>query len=461
MQGRCQGFNCQATVLSTLQVDATLKSPPSADAVTLRARAKPVTVADVLIVGAGPAGLAAALELRRLGVKNVIIAERESEAGGIPRLCGHTGFGLQDFRRVMTGPRYAQRYHKLALEAGINLRVANHINTISSPPNSNKQKNITASVTSPEGLSEIKAKSVLLATGVRERPRSARLVPGHRPQGVFTTGSLQRFVYEHHLPVGKRAVIVGAEVVSLSVVTTLLHAGVKVEAMVTELPHHQLYIPIFLPAKILYADILARTPILTNKRVTNILGSSRVESVEITDFEGKTQIIECDTVVFTGDWIPENELARRAEVETSKPWLGPQVDAGFRTSQVGIFAAGNLLRGVETADWAALEGRAAARSIARWLENAQWSGNRLGVKVEAPIGWLSPNVLSRDVPVAGFRFWSEEFRSNCTLQLKQGGRVLYEKHIRRLKAKVALGLESGWTEKVDYAGEAVKLVIQP
>ena len=99
---------------------------------------------------------------------------------------------------------------------------------------------------------------------MRERPRAARLVPGHRPQGVFTTGSLQRFVYEHHLPVGKRAVIVGAEQVSLSVVLTLMHAGVKVMNMVTELPHHQLYLPVFLPAKILYADILARAPILTN-----------------------------------------------------------------------------------------------------------------------------------------------------------------------------------------------------
>jgi hypothetical protein len=297
---------------------------------------------------------------------------------------------------------------------------------------------------------------------VRERPRSARLIPGHRPQGVFTTGSLQRFVYEHGLPVGKRAVIVGAEIVSLSVVTTLLHAGVKVAGMVTELPSHQLYLPIFLPAKIFYADILARAPILTNKRVTNILGLQRVEGIEITDLEsGKTQIIECDTVVFTGDWIPENELARKGEVETLKPSFGPQVDAEYRTSQAGVFAAGNLLRGVETADWAALEGREAARSLARWLENAQWPVNRLGIKCEASIRWICPNVLSPGVRVDGFRFWSKEFRRKATLQLKQGGRVLYEKNVGLLKANVSLNLGSEWVEKVDYAGEAVKLVIQP
>jgi hypothetical protein len=245
-------------------------------------------------------------------------------------------------------------------------------------------------------------------------------------------------------------------------VTTLLHAGVKVVNMVTELPRHQLYLPIFLPAKIFYADILAHAPILTRKRVTNILGRQRVEGIEVTDLEsGKTQIIECDTVVLTGDWIPENELARRGDVETLKSSFGPQVDSLFRTSQEGIFAAGNLLRGVETADWAALEGRSAARSMARWLENASWSASRLGVECEAPLVWVCPNVLSPDVQVDGFRFWSKEFRQNTTLQLKQGERVLYEKRIGWLKANVALNLSSEWIEKVDYAKEPVKLVIQP
>jgi hypothetical protein len=176
---------------------------------------------------------------------------------------------------------------------------------------------------------------------------------------------------------------------------------------------------------------------------------------------GKTQVVECDTVVFTGDWIPENELARRGAVETLKPSLGPQVDAAFRTSQVGIFAAGNLLRGVETADWAALEGQRAARSMARWLEKADWSASRLGVECEAPISWICPNVLSPDIPVDGFRFWSKEFRKNAMLQLKQGERVLYEKRIPWLKANVALSLRSDWVEKVDFEKESVKLVIQP
>jgi len=461
MQGRCQGFNCLASMNVILsnqrerRISTTMREPLRSQR-ALTQSDKMMT--EVLIVGAGPAGLAAALELKKLGIKDVVVAERESEAGGIPRMCGHIGFGLRDFHQVLTGPNYARKYGEMAEKAGIKIA---RDTTITGWNNTAEDGWSSLSYTSPDGLGKIEAKSVLLATGVRERPRSARLVPGHRPQGVFTTGSLQRFVYEHHLPVGKRAVIVGAEIVSLSVVTTLLHAGVNVTNMVTELPRHQLYLPLFLPAKIFYADLLARTSILTNKRVTNILGRQRVEGIEVTDLgSGKTEIIECDTVVFTGDWIPENELARRGDVDTGRPSYGPQVDSLFRTSQRGIFAAGNLLRGVETADWAALEGRRAARFIARYLENAGWSASRLEVQPEAPVAWICPNVLSPDVRVEGFRFWSKEFRKNGTLQLKQGARVLYEKKIGWLKANVALSLDSDWVEKVDFGKEPVKLVMQ-
>src|SRR6185503_1483473 len=194
---------------------------------TRSTRPSPAMTADVLIIGAGPTGLSAALELKKLGVDNVLIVERESEAGGIPRMCGHTGFGLGDLHRVLTGPAYARKYRELAEKSGIKIHTSTTI--------TGWEDKHQVSFTSPDGPGSIAAKSILLATGVRERPRAARLIPGTRPQGVFTTGSLQRFVYEHHLPVGKRAVIVGAEIVSLSVVMTLTHAGVKVLNMITEL----------------------------------------------------------------------------------------------------------------------------------------------------------------------------------------------------------------------------------
>lgn len=461
MQGRCQGFNCQAALLKDLTGFRESASGKSSFAVQSTQSdtgpIKPVRSADVLIVGAGPAGLAAALELKKLGINDIVVAERESEAGGIPRMCGHIGFGLTDLHRVMTGPGYARTYREMAERADIKVLTNTTITALNGGDGVRNHLNYS----SPDGIGTIEAKSVLLATGVRERPRAARLVPGHRPQGVFTTGSLQRFVYEHHLPVGKRAVIIGAERVSLSVVMTLMHAGVKVIHLLTELPHHQLYLPIFLPAKIWYADLLARAPILTNTQLSNIFGRQRVEAIEITNLDsGKTRTIECDTVVFSGNWIPENELSRRGNVETGKPSLGPQVDAQFRTSQSGVFAAGNLLRGVETADWAALEGRGAARSIARWLEKPEWNGTRLEVQTEAPIDWICPNILRAGVHVDRFRFRSRDFRQKATLQLVQSGRVLYQRQIRYLRANDSLNLSSEWVEKVNYAGEPIKLVIQ-
>jgi glycerol-3-phosphate dehydrogenase len=480
MQGRCQGFNCQASLVMSLRGAAhrattqqSAVKPEFPLSIALRLRSAPLThmpwravpglsrrsigSADVLIVGAGPAGLAAALELKKLGVNNIVIAEREPEAGGIPRMCGHIGFGLTDLHRVMTGPSYARRYREMADKAGIKIHTST---TITGWDNTNHGGSSTLQFTSPDGLGTVEAKSVLLATGVRERPRSARLVPGHRPQGVFTSGSLQRFVYERELPVGKRAVIVGAERVSLSVVMTLMHAGVRVLNMVTELPHHQLYLPIFLPAKILFADILARAPILTNTRVSNILGRQHMQAIEVINIEsGKTQTIECDTIVFTGDWIPENELARRADVKTGKPALGPQVDSQFRTSQPGIFAAGNLLRGVETADWAAWEGRSAAHSIARYLETTEWNATRLEIHAEPPLDWICPNVLGPNALPGRFRIRSREFRNHTTLKVTQGERVLYNQNFRRLVANTSLDLSSEWVKRVDFSGKPLKIKV--
>ncbi|HUE99386.1 MAG TPA: FAD-dependent oxidoreductase [Anaerolineales bacterium] len=457
MQGRCQGFNCQAALVSSLRAPG----KPSYNRSFGARRGSKSTA--VLIIGAGPAGIAAALELKKLGIKDILVAEREPEAGGIPRMCGHIGFGLTDLHRVMTGPSYARKYREMADRAGIKIHTSTTITGWDDAPSStlsSQDMRYALDFTSPDGLGKIEAKSILLATGVRERPRSARLVPGRRPQGVFTTGSLQRFVYENELPVGKRAVIIGAERVSLSVVLTLMHARVRVLNMITELPHHQLYLPVFLPAKILFADLLARAPILTNQLVTNIFGRARVEGIEITDLgSGQSQVIECDTIVFTGDWIPENELARKADVETGKPALGPQIDSRFRTSQQGIFAAGNLLRGVETADWAALEGRGAARSIARFLENAEWDGTRLEVHAEPPLDWICPSVLSPDALPRRFRIRSHEFRDRITLQVRQGSKVLHSKRVRCLLANTSVDLSGEWAKCVDFSGEPLQIEV--
>lgn len=372
---------------------------------------------DVLIVGAGPAGLAAASELRRAGVGRVLVLERERQAGGIPRHSNHLGYGLVDLHRPLTGPQYARRMVRAALDAGAELRLETSVVSWVG------ERHVCTS--SPAGVSEIEAAAIVLATGCRERPRSARMVPGSRPAGIFTTGSLQQFVHLHHVSVGTRAVVVGAEHVSFSAVLTLAHAGTRVVALVTDQPRHQTYPPL----KLATTDA-RRIPILAGQKITGIVGRRRVEAVEITDLAtGAVRALECDTVVFTGDWIPDHELARLGGLAVDPGTKGPRVDASLRTSAPGVFAAGNLLHGAETSDVAAGEGHHVAPAVERWLAGAAWSSSRVGIDVVRPLTWVSPNVIDPDLawppPGGSFVLRADRFIPRPTIEIHQGTRSLW------------------------------------
>ncbi len=344
-----------------------------------------MTVVDVAVVGGGPAGLAAAIALRRAGAGHVAVFEREQELGGVPRHTDHTGFGLRDLHRVMTGPRYTRRYVEMAERAGVRLHPGVLVTSFMDGAT------IEVARTSAAGIETATCRALVLATGVRERPRAARLVPGDRPAGVLTTGSLQQLV-RAGLPVGRRAVIVGAEHVSFSAVTTLAHAGCTTVAMVTSLPGHQTYSPLA------WATAgRRRVPILTSAFVAEIVGKRRVEGVVL----GDGRRIACDTVVFTGDWFPDHELARRAGLPIDAVSRGPIVDGGLHTPQPGVFAAGNLLHGAETADVCALDGRRVAHSVAHWLGGRGWPAAPVPIIVEAPLLWCAPGIVTPDRPTRG------------------------------------------------------------
>ncbi len=407
--------------------------------------------AEVVVVGAGPAGLAAAVALRKLGTGKVTVVDREAEPGGIPRLCHHTGFGLQDLRWLHSGPGYAARYVRQADAAGVDICTRTTITGWQGPNR--------LAYTSPRGLGTFQAKAILLATGCRERPRAARLVPGSRPQGVYTTGSLQRFVDEQHLPVGRQAVIVGAEIVSLSALLTLIHAGVSVAAMVTDQPRHQIYFP-YAPAKWALADLWTRTPVIAGARLARILGRGRVEAVELAHLSsGRLETIECDTVIFTGDWIPEHELARLGGVALDPGTRGPTVDASLRTSAWGVFAAGNLLHGAEIADVCALEGRRAAHSVAAFLEAGPWPERQVPLVVEPPLRWVFPNSVSLPDAAAsgGFIFQVREFCRDVRVTVSQGERLLYSKTYRSLGPNTSARLDSRWLSAVKPDGEGLRV----
>ncbi len=327
---------------------------------------------DVLVVGAGPAGLTAAADLATTGM-SVAVVEREPEPGGIPRHTQHLGYGVRDLHRLLDGPTYARRLVDRAERAGVDIRVRTTALDITGTG---------ASLATATGIEQVTTGAVVLATGVRERPRAARLVPGDRPAGVLTTGALQQFDAFHRQPVGRRAVIVGAEHVSFSAVLTLRHLGCDVAAMITPLPRHQTYAPLRWATATRH-----RVPIRTGVDVAAIEGRQRVEAVLLTDGIR----LACDTVVFTGDWIPDHELARRAGCTIDPGSKAPAVTSGFFTSVPGVFAAGNLVHPAETADVCARDARRAAGWVQRFLEHGyEWpAAPVVPVSVTAPIRWAS------------------------------------------------------------------------
>lgn len=404
---------------------------------------------DVAVVGAGPSGLAAATALRRAGVESVLVIDRETVAGGIPRHACHHGFGLRDLRRVMSGPAYAARWAEIAARAGAEVRLGTQVTGWGLDGD--------LELTGPAGRGAIAARAVVLATGCRERPRSARMVAGSRPQGVITTGTLQQLVYLAGERVGSRAVVVGAEHVSFSALLTLEHGGARAVALTTELPRHQTFTAFRIGAAARF-----RVPLRTRTAVTAIRGVRRVEAVELTDLDsGRVETVECDLVVFTADWIPDHELAALAGADLDPGTRGPAVDSRLRTTLPGVFAVGNLLHGAETADIAALSGRHGAEGVIAYLGGEPWPPSRLTLGSEGVLRWIVPNLISEhngpaSVP-ARRRFLlraREEVRSANVL-VAQDGQVLWRQRLARVSPGRSAALGTDWIQRVDPHGGAI------
>lgn len=374
---------------------------------------------DVAIIGAGPAGLTAAAELAHSSDLNVVVLERESEAGGIPRHSDHPGYGIRDMKTFIGGPAYARRLVREATAAGAEIRTSTMVTGWAGEK--------VLELTSPAGRERLDARAVILATGARERARPARMIPGDRPGGVYTTGQLQNTVHLQHRSVGTRAVIVGAELVSYSAVLTLKHAGCETVLMTSEYPSPESY-AVF--------NIAGRTPLMgveiaTTTRVTRIIGKGTVQGVEVENTRtGQRRIVACDTVVFTGDWIPDHELARLAGLDMDPHSLGPVVDTALRTSREGVFAIGNLLHPVDTADIAALDGRHVAAQVRRYLGGATAPDQAIRIEAAAPLRWVAPGLLRPGDPAPArhrLLLWTDSLVRIPKVVAHQDGKVIGRK----------------------------------
>ena len=288
---------------------------------------------DVIIVGGGPTGLSAARRLTDLGIRNVVVLEREAEAGGIPRHCGHLGFGWQSHMRLWSGPRFAAELRKSTKD--LDVRTATTVIELSKAGQLRVQGNT--------GISEMKARHVLTATGTRETPRAPRLVGGSRPQGVMNTGALQQHVYLYHNKPFERPVIIGSELVSFSALLTCRHLGIRPIAILEENQRISAQQPGGLIARFMFG-----VPVRTSTKLISIEGRKSVEAVEV-ERRGKRERIVCDGVIFTGLFRPETAL----------------IPTGLPSERFS--SAGNVLGPLKTSAECWLQGVAAARDIERRL----------------------------------------------------------------------------------------------
>lgn len=335
---------------------------------------------DLVVIGGGPAGLAAAIEAKENGVDDILVLERDRELGGILQQCIHNGFGLHRFKEELTGPEYAERFIEQLKDMGITYKLDTMVLDIT------EQKLVTA-VNTTDGLIQIEAKAVILAMGCLERTRGAINIPGTRASGVFTAGTAQRFVNMEGYMVGKDVVIVGSGDIGLVMARRMTLEGANVHAVVELMP---------------YSGGLARNivqclndydiPLLLSHTVTEVRGKERVEEVVIQKVDdemqlipGTEQTIACDTLLLSVGLIPENELSKKANIALNPLTNGPDVNESMETSVPGIFACGNVVHVHDLVDWVTEESCRAGKSAARYVLGSLKSGEG-PVRTEAKAG---------------------------------------------------------------------------
>jgi thioredoxin reductase len=374
----------------------------------------PVERVRVAVVGGGPSGLTAAAGLAGRVDGEVRVIDREDATGGIPRHSDHPGYGVRDLHRFLSGPAYARRLTDQARDAGARLETRAQVTGWDG------ERRLL--VTSPRGRYVVEADAVVLATGARERPRAARRIAGTRPDGVYTTGELQNLVHLRGAPVGRRAVVVGAELVSWSAVLTLREAGCRTVALTSV--HGTPEAPL---AVRLAGRLALRTPVLGRTRVVRIDGHDRVASVLVEHLDtGTRTLLACDTVATTGDWVPDHELVRLGGLELDRATLGPVVETSLRTSAAGVFAVGNLVHPVDTADGAALDGRHVVAGVRAHLAGDAAPAPTVRLTAAAPFRWVTPQLLTPGVaPARGdLLLWCDDHQRLPAVRAVQDGRVL-------------------------------------
>ena len=330
---------------------------------------------ELVIIGGGPAGLAAAVAAHKAGIRDILILERDNELGGILNQCIHNGFGLHTFKEELTGPEYAGRFIEQVKELGIPYKLNTMVLDLA------EDKTVTA-MNREDGLFQLKPKAVILAMGCRERPRGALNIPGYRPAGIYTAGTAQRLVnMEGYLP-GRKCVILGSGDIGLIMARRMTLEGAEVKVVAELMPYSG-----GLKRNIVQCLDDFGIPLKLSHTVVDIKGRERLEGITLARVEngkpipGTEEYYECDTLLLSCGLIPENELSRAAGVDINPITNGPAVNESLETSVPGVFAAGNVLHVHDLVDYVSEEAAAAGRHAAAYiLEGRQVEGKTLPIK---------------------------------------------------------------------------------
>lgn len=352
-----------------------------------------MTEHDIVIIGGGPAGLAAAAAARKAGIQDILILERDNCLGGILNQCIHNGFGLHTFKEELTGPEYAARYIEMVEEEHIPYKLNTIVIDI------NRDKEVTL-INREDGLTTIKAKAIVLAMGCRERPRGALNIPGYRPAGIYSAGTAQRLMNIEGYAVGREVVVLGSGDIGLIMARRMTLEGAKVKVVAELMPYSG-----GLKRNIVQCLDDYGIPLKLSHTVVDIQGKERVTGVTIAQVDENRKPIpgtevhySCDTLLLSVGLIPENELSRGIGVEMNRVTSGPNVSDKLETSAEGIFACGNVLHVHDLVDYVSEEATLAGTNAAAYVraESGMAGGHRVVMKAENGVRYTVPQSLDVD-----------------------------------------------------------------